>query len=104
VAEPEVQVVDNGDARRYEARLVDRVVGFTDYRRKPGLIVFTHTEVDPALEGQGIGSRLAAGALDDARRQGLRVVAICPYIAAFIKRHSAYADLLAPDPARRHGR
>jgi len=104
MAEPEVQVVENAAARRYEARLGDRVAGFSEYRRKPGLIVFTHTEVDPELEGRGIGGRLAAAALDDVRRQGLKVVAICPYIAAFIRRHSEYGDLLAPDPLKRHGR
>jgi predicted GNAT family acetyltransferase len=56
--------------------------------------VFTHTEVDPAFEGHGIGSALAAGALDDARRRGLVVVPSCPFIRAYITRHPEYADLL----------
>jgi hypothetical protein len=45
----------------------------------------------------GVGSRLAKGALDDVRRRGLKVVARCPFIAAWLKRHPDYADLLA-DP------
>jgi len=51
-------------------------------------------EVDPQLEGRGIGGRLAAYALDHVRTLGLPVEARCPFIAAYIERHAAYADLL----------
>jgi predicted GNAT family acetyltransferase len=57
--------------------------------------VFLHTEVDPSVKGLGIGSRLAAGELDDVRSRGLKVVAKCPFIAAWLRRHPDYADLLA---------
>ena len=72
-----------------------RVVGISQYSLTDDVITFLHTEVDPSGKGKGIGSRLAAGALDDVRRRGLRVVARCPFIAAYIKRHRDYADLLA---------
>lgn len=65
------------------------------YQREGDRIVFTHTEVPRALEGQGIGSRLVRAALDSARDQGLRVVPQCPFVRAFIERHSEYRDLLA---------
>lgn len=58
-------------------------------------ITFTHTVVPDAMEGHGVGSTLVTGALDDARTQGLRVVAQCAFVAAFITKHPAYADLLA---------
>jgi predicted GNAT family acetyltransferase len=51
------------------------------------------------VEGSGVGSALVAGALDDIRSRGLRVVPLCPFVAAFIRRHSEYADLVARDPA-----
>ena len=93
---PELEVADNPERRRYEVRLSGRVAGFSAYVPADGRLIFTHTEVDPELEGQGIGSRLAQGALDDVRVRGLRVTARCPFIAAYIRRHeAAYADLLA---------
>ena len=94
----QVEVADNPVERRYEATLDGALAGFAAYRlRGEHVIVFTHTEVDPAYEGQGIGGVLARGALDDVRARGeRRVVALCPFISAWIARHPDYQDLLAP--------
>ncbi len=91
----QLRIVDNPERHRYEAVLDGRVVGISRYTLTDDVITFLHTEVDQTAEGKGLGSRLAAGALDDVRRRGLKVVARCPFIAAYIKRHSDYADLLA---------
>jgi predicted GNAT family acetyltransferase len=91
----ELEVVDNPTEQRFEARRDGRVVAFAQYRRVRGRLVFFHTEVDPAFEGQGIGSRLAAGALDDVRAHGLTIGVKCPFIAAYLQRHPEYEDLLA---------
>jgi len=91
-----VVVDDQPAAQRYEARLEGRVVAFTEYRRVRGRLVFFHTQVDPAFEGRGIGSRLAAGALDDVRAKGLTIAVKCPFIAAYLERHPEYDDLRAP--------
>lgn len=64
------------------------------YQTAPGVITFTHTEVPAALSGQGIGSKLVRGALQAARAQGLKVVAKCPFVAAFIGKHPEFGDLL----------
>ena len=88
-------VEDQPSAQRYEARLGGRVVGFTEYRRIRGRLVFFHTEVDPAFEGRGIGGRLAAGALDDVRAKGLTIAVKCPFLAAYLMRHREYEDLVA---------
>ena len=87
-------VTDRPDEGRYELRDGDALVGFARYHLRKGTIVFTHTQVSDEYEGQGAGSQLAQEALDDARRRGLRVVAICPFIAGWIERHPDYADLL----------
>ena len=89
-------VVDNPELSRVEARLDAAVAGFAAYLDRPGQRVFTHTEVDPAYEGQGIGGRLARAALDQARADGLRVVPRCPFIRAWIDKHPDYADLVDP--------
>ncbi|HEV2927860.1 MAG TPA: GNAT family N-acetyltransferase [Propionibacteriaceae bacterium] len=88
-------VTDHPEASRYELRAGDTVVGFARYHLRAGTIVFTHTQVSDEYEGQGAGSQLAQEALDDARRRGLRVVALCPFIAGWIQRHPDYADLVA---------
>jgi predicted GNAT family acetyltransferase len=91
----DVVVADNPDANRYEARLGDRVAAFSAYRRIGDRLVFLHTETDPAFEGRGVGSRLVREALDDVRRRDLRVTAKCPFVAAWLRRHPGYEDLIA---------
>lgn len=90
----EIHVVDNPAEQRYEARLGDRVVGVSEYERDGDRLIFVHTEVDPTFEGKGVGGRLAAGALDDARARGLAVIAECPFISAYLKRHREYDDIV----------
>ena len=95
---PELQagfvVTDNPDQNQFEGRLDDRIVAHSEYEMAPGVITFLHTEVDPAFEGKGLGGALASNALDDVRARGLQVVARCPFIAAYIRRHREYRDLL----------
>ena len=97
VAIEEIVVEDNPEESRYEAKLGERVVGVAEYelRDEAGPITFTHTEVLPDAEGHGVGGRLARAALDDVRRRGLRLVAECEFIAAYLKRHREYDDLIA---------
>ena len=95
-----VTVRDNPDRQRYEAFLGDELAGFSEYRLREGRITFTHTEVDDAYEGEGIGSRLASAVLDAARDAGLDVYPACPFIAEYIRRHpDRYLDLV-PEKVR----
>jgi hypothetical protein len=96
--QPTIRVTDNGARHRYEAFVGDALAGFVTYERTPTGITFIHTKTEPAYEGHGVGGRLAAVALDEARAANLRVTAVCPFIASYIDRHPAYADLLAPHP------
>ena len=90
-------VVDVPEASRYELRLGDRLVGFAEYRLRNGQVELTHTEIDEECEGRGFGSRLAAGALADIRRQRLEVVPTCSFIADYIRRHPEQQDLVSAD-------
>ncbi len=92
----EVTIQDNPGLARYEASTESGVVaGFAEYRDRDGVRVFVHTEVDDAFEGQGIGSALARGALDDVRARGMSIRVRCPFIRAFLEKHPEYADLQA---------
>jgi predicted GNAT family acetyltransferase len=91
-----VHVTDDPGRHRYEAFIDDALAGFAAYELTPGGITFSHTKTLPAFEGHGVGSQLAATALDDARARGLRVTVACPFIGTYIEHHPAYADLLDP--------
>jgi predicted GNAT family acetyltransferase len=79
---------------RYVISLDGVDAGFSNYHLQDGVVTFMHTEIDPGHEGQGLGSALARGALEDVRARGLRVVARCPFIASYLKRHPEFLDLL----------
>lgn len=89
----ELKVTDNGHSYVITADGVQ--AGLAAYRRREDRVVFTHTEIDPAFEGHGVGSALAKAALDDVRAKGLKAVPLCPFIRTWIDRHPDYEDLVA---------
>lgn len=83
----------NSAKKRFELEADGHMAG-AYYEKAGDTITFTHTEVPMALEGKGVGSRLVNGALDQARADGLKVIAQCPFVKAYIGKHAEYADLL----------
>jgi uncharacterized protein len=90
------EVTDNPERSRYEVRVGGKLAGLIDYRTAGEVVTTVHTEVDPPLQGGGIGSALVRGALDDLRARGLKVRPQCPFVAAYIEQHPEYAELVAP--------
>jgi predicted GNAT family acetyltransferase len=93
---PQFAIRDNPQKRRFEADLGDGSLGIAQYELESGKIIFTHTEVPPAHQGQGVGSALIRFALKSAREHGLRVIPICPFFAAYFRKHAEELDLLDP--------
>jgi uncharacterized protein len=94
-----IDVVRDTDLRRFRAQVGGEVAGDAEFLLTPDLVVFTHTEVSPAFEGQGIGSALIRWALDDVRKDGYAVVPTCPFVRSFIERNAdEYADLVYQRP------
>ena len=87
------EVVNNKANHRFELA-VDGYIAATYYKLADGVITFVHTEVPPELGGKGVGSKLIRGALDQVRAEGLKVIAQCPFVKAWIDKHPEYADLL----------
>ena len=87
----EFALADNG--RRYRALLSGEEVAYADVDpiAADGLLI-KHTEVATRFEGRGYGSALVRHMLEEARRQGRGVIPICPFAAAFIKRHPEYKE------------
>lgn len=88
-----MEVINNKEASQFEINL-DGKLAKAEYMDRGKLIVFTHTEVPQEFEGKGVGSALAKTALDYARAEGKEVMPLCPFIAAYIRRHPEYADLV----------
>jgi predicted GNAT family acetyltransferase len=86
----------NESASRYELRVGSRLAAQAQYQRQGEAVRFTHTEVDPEYEGQGLGSQLAAFALDDVKARGLKAIPQCKFIAAYIARHEKEYGELVP--------
>ena len=84
-----MSVRHNEAAHRFELE-APHGLAIAVYRPQGNARVFTHTEVPPQDEGQGIAARLVRAALDDTKARGLRIVPACSYVVAFVRRHPEY--------------
>lgn len=93
----EITVSHNEEASRFEAFGAGALLGYIDYTIDGKVMDLPHTLVFPEFEGQGVGSALARQTLDMIRTMDsdLRVMATCPFIDVWIKRHADYHDLRA---------
>lgn len=87
-------VRDNPQRSQYEMD-VDGGVAVASYRADDKVVSVFHTEVPAALRGRGLGDHLVKGTLDLIRASGRKAVPRCGFVAAYIRRHPEYRDLLA---------
>ncbi|AIJ26042.1 GNAT family N-acetyltransferase [Amycolatopsis methanolica] len=80
-------VTRNEEKSRYEIFVEDKLGGFAEYRERGDNVIFTHTEIDDAFAGRGLGSKLAKGAIADVVERGKTIVPLCPFIAAYLRKH-----------------
>lgn len=101
--EAAIEIVDRPERSRYEINVDGGLAGIATYQLGDDEITFIHTEVDRSFAGQGLGSRLAAHVLDDARSRSLGVRPLCPFIRRYIRSHPAYQDLVREQARRTTG-
>ena len=88
-------VTDNPSEHRFEISVDGAPAGYVDYHDRGKRRSFTHTVIDDAYEGQGLGSKLVRSVLDDARAHGFDVLPHCPFVRSYIDRHrDDYLDLV----------
>lgn len=87
-------VIDNQAQSRFELQ-EQGLTAFADYRRRGDALVIPHVEAPVALRGTGAAGRLMEGMLTIVRERGEKVVPLCPYADAYIRRHKEWADLVA---------
>jgi uncharacterized protein len=81
-------VTDNATMKRFEI-VVDGGVAFLEYERTGYALTLIHTEVPPAFRGRHLGETLVDAALQSARAAGLRIIAVCPFARAYMRKHPA---------------
>lgn len=62
---------------------------------QPPIWIADHTLVPAAIGGRGVAARLVEALIEDARKEGAKIVPACSYVAVAFKRHPEWADLLA---------
>jgi predicted GNAT family acetyltransferase len=82
----DADVIDNHDRRRYEL-VVDGETAFLEYDRTPQALVLVHTGVPPPLRGRHLADLLAKAAIARAHAEGRKVVAVCPFVKAYLRKH-----------------
>lgn len=101
--------VEHNEAEQQFEIHVEGEVAFVSYFVRGSTIYYVHTIVPEPFERHGLAGRLARHALDYARANGLSVVPRCPYVAAYVRDHPEYADLIAAEspatlpPSRQRG-
>jgi len=88
------EVRNNTARHRFELDVGDGQTAVAYYQLSRDVITFTHTEVPQQLWDRGIGSKVARGAFEYARTQGLKVVAKCPFMSAYVVKHPEFGDHL----------
>ena len=91
----DIVVTNNTELSRFEAYVDGQLAGFAEYHLRSSSIVFTHTEVDDAFEGHGVGGAIVRQSLDQVRAAGVYdVVPQCPFYKAWLEKHPDYQDLI----------
>lgn len=90
----DAKVRHDEEQQRYVLEINGQLLGFAQYHEEGDRQIFTHTEIDDSLSGKGMGSMLVRKSLDDARQRGKRIVPVCEFIGAYVKKHPDWNDIL----------
>lgn len=82
----DASVTDNVQQNRLELA-ADGHTAFLEYRRTSDTLTILHTEVPPEIRGRHLGDHLVEAALAAGRAAGLRIVVVCPFARAYLRRH-----------------
>jgi predicted GNAT family acetyltransferase len=95
MTEPIISREDGPTKGRYVARVdgIDAEAELTYSRAGPELIIADHTAVPDVFRGRGIGRLLATRMVEDARREGVKIFALCPFVNAERTKHPEWADM-----------
>jgi predicted GNAT family acetyltransferase len=87
-------VSDNREKSRFELEEAG-AFAFADYRRDGAVLAIRYVEAPPILRGTGAAGRLMLGVMEIARAEGRKVLPLCGYASAWIRRHPEWHDFRA---------
>ena len=87
-----LEVIHNPTENRFET-WIDGYLSKLDYIQDGKNFVITHVGVHPEFRGQGIAGKIVQVGLEYAKENSLRVIPMCPYAAAYIRKHPEYTEL-----------
>ncbi|WP_309234749.1 GNAT family N-acetyltransferase [Nocardia sp. XZ_19_385] len=87
---PEATVARNAEKKRYEISYDGKLAGFAEYEERGDETVFTHTEIDDAFAGKGLGKVLAKAAIEDTIELERVIRPLCPFTKAYLEKHPEY--------------
>lgn len=91
-----IEIEDNGAKGRYVVRGADGAEAELTFTRVgEQRLIIDHTGVPDVFRGQGIGARLVARAVEDARAAGKTIIPLCPFAAAQFRRNPEWDDVLS---------
>jgi predicted GNAT family acetyltransferase len=90
----DIDVRDAPKRGRFEIYVDGTLAGFTEYHPEGADIDFTHTEIDPAFGGQGLGTKLVHSALDEMRARGVGILPHCPFVHRIVEQEPEYLALV----------
>jgi predicted GNAT family acetyltransferase len=82
------------EADKFTVSVEGKAVGLAAFKERDGQRIFFHTEVDDEFGGRGLATVLVSEALSATRTDGLRIVAVCPMVSAFVKKHHEFDDIV----------
>ncbi|MBI3216068.1 MAG: N-acetyltransferase [Mycobacterium sp.] len=82
------------EGSRFVVGVEGQRVGLAAFADRDGQRVFYHTTVEEAFGGRGLATVLIAEALRQTRAEGLRIVAVCEMVSAYVKKHQDFNDIL----------
>jgi len=88
------EVTRNRVESRFELHVDGELAGRIDYLNEADGVALTHTIVDDAFKGQGLGKTLVAETLLSLREEGAAVLPVCPYVTGYMERNPADIDLV----------
>jgi len=86
------EITHNPAENRFETWIEGRLSKL-DYLVNGDTIVMTHVGVHPDDRGHGVAAKLTEVALAYAREKSLRVIPMCSYVAAYIRRNPQHVEL-----------
>lgn len=72
---------------------IDGYLSKLDYMQEGKNFVITHVGVHPNYRGQGVAAKIVEAGLQYARENSLRVIPMCSYAAAYIRRNPQHMEL-----------